>query len=147
MTFERAVPYAFAINLFFFLLVVVFVYLRIGALDDYFMAALLTGAHGVDYNPLMIFVNALYGYALLPWYFVFAEVGWYYVALLWSVFVSFWVIGLVLLLQLERWGALVFAVFVALLASDFYLVCQFTRSASILAAAGKIGRASCRERV
>ncbi len=138
MTFKRAVLYSFAINLFFLLLVLIFGDLRFGAIDDYFMAALLTGAHGVDYNPLMIFVNALYGYALLPWYFVFPEVGWYYVALLWSVFVSFWVIGLVLLLQLERWGALVFAVFVALLASDFYLVCQFTRSASILAAAGML---------
>ena len=139
MPFKRAITYSVAINLFFLALCLIFGDLKFGAIDDYFMAARLTGALGTDYNPHLIFVNAIYGYALLPLYHLFPKIGWYYVGEMFSVFLSFTVIGYVLLQRCgERWGAILAALFTALFASDFYLVVQFTQCASILSAAGML---------
>lgn len=139
MSFKRAITYSAAINLFFLTLCLIFGDLKFGAIDDYFMAARLTGALGTDYNPHLIFVNAIYGYALLPLYHLFPKIGWYYIGEMFSVFLSFTVIGYVLLQRCgERWGAILAALFTALFASDFYLVVQFTQCASILSAAGML---------
>ena len=139
MPFKRATTYSVAINLFFLVLCLIFGDLKFGAIDDYFMAARLTGALGTDYNPHLIFVNAIYGYALLPLYHLFPKIGWYYIGEMFSVFLSFTVIGYVLLQRCgERWGAILAALFTALFASDFYLVVQFTQCASILSAAGML---------
>ena len=139
MPFKRALTYSLAINLFFLALCLFFGDLKFGAIDDYFMAARLTGALGTDYNPHLIFVNAIYGYALLPLYHLFPKIGWYYIGEMFSVFLSFTVIGYVLLQRCgERWGAILATLFTALFASDFYLVVQFTQCASILSAAGML---------
>lgn len=139
MPFKRAITYSVAINLFFLALCLIFGDLKFGAIDDYFMAARLTGALGTDYNPHLIFVNAIYGYALLPLYHLFPKIGWYYIGEMFSVFLSFTVIGYVLLQRCgERRGAILAALFTALFASDFYLVVQFTQCASILSAAGML---------
>lgn len=139
MPFKRALTYSLVINLFFLALCLVFGDLKFGAIDDYFMAARLTGALGTQYNPHLIFVNALYGYALLPLYHLFPTIGWYYIGEMFSVFLSFTVIGYVLLQRCgERWGAILAALFTAMFASDFYLVVQFTQCASILSAAGML---------
>ena len=139
MPFKRAITYSLAINLFFLALCLIFGDLKFGAIDDYFMAARLTGALGTDYKPHLIFVNAIYGYALLPLYHLFPKVGWYYIGEMFSVFLSFTVIGYVLLQRCgERWGAILATLFTALFASDFYLVVQFTQCASILSAAGML---------
>lgn len=139
MPFKRALTISLVINLFFLALCLIFGDLKFGAVDDYFMAARLTGALGTDYNPHLIFVNAIYGYALLPLYHLFPAIGWYYIGEMCSVFLSFTVIGYVLLQRCgERWGAILTALFTALFASDFYLVVQFTQCASILSAAGML---------
>ena len=139
MSLKRAIAYSAAINLFFLALCLIFGDLKFGVIDDYFMAARLTGALGTDYNPHLIFVNAIYGYALLPLYHLFPKIGWYYIGEMFSVFLSFTVIGYVLLQRCgERWGAILAALFTALFASDFYLVVQFTQCASILSAAGML---------
>lgn len=139
MSIKRALIYSFAINLFFLALCLIFGDLKFGAIDDYFMASRLTGALGTDYNPHLIFVNAIYGYTLLPLYHLFPKIGWYYIGEMFSVFLSFTVIGYVLLQRCgERWGAILAALFTALFASDFYLVVQFTQCASILSAAGML---------
>ncbi len=139
MPFKRAVTYSLVINLFFLALCLIFGDVQFGAIDDYFMAARLTGAFGTDYNPHLIFVNAIYGYALLPLYHLFPKIGWYYIGEMFSVFLSFTVIGYVLLQRCgERWGVIFATLFTALFASDFYLVVQFTQCASILSAAGML---------
>ena len=149
MPFKRALLYSAVINLFFLVLCLVFGDIKFGAVDDYFMAAVLTGAHGIDYNPHLLFVNAVYGYALLPLYHLFPKVGWYYIGELLAVFLSFIAIGYVLLRRCgERWGLLLSTLFGAMFASDFYLVIQFTQCASILSAAGMLlfahGLVDCR---
>lgn len=139
MPFKRALTFSLVINLFFLALCLLFGDLKFGAIDDYFMAARLTGALGTDYNPHLIFVNVIYGYALLPLYHLFPTIGWYYIGEMFSVFLSFTVIGYVLLQRCgEHWGAILAALFTALFASDFYLVVQFTQCASILSAAGML---------
>ena len=139
MPLRRALAYSAVINLIFLTLCLVFGDLKFGAIDDYFMAARLTGALGTDYNPHLIFVNAIYGYTLLPLYHLFPKIGWYYIGEMFSVFLSFTVIGYVLLQRCgERWGAILATLFTALFASDFYLVVQFTQCASILSAAGML---------
>ncbi|WP_405336243.1 hypothetical protein [Fibrobacter sp.] len=139
MPFKRTLLYSVAINLFFLALCLVFGDIKFGAIDDYFMAAVLTGAHGTDYNPHLLFVNAIYGYALLPLYHLFPKIGWYYVGEMAAAFVSFTAIGYVLLRRCgERWGLLLATLFTAMFASDFYLVIQFTQCASILSAAGML---------
>ncbi len=103
------------------------------------MAARLTGAFGSEYNPHLIFVNAIYGYALLPLYYLFPKIGWYYIGEIFAVFISFFTIGYVLLRKLgTNWGSLLATLFTAFFASDFYLVVQFTQCASILSAAGML---------
>ncbi|SHL56567.1 hypothetical protein SAMN05720487_11713 [Fibrobacter sp. UWT2] len=149
MPFKRAFLYSVAINLFFLVLCLVFGDIKFGAVDDYFMAAVLTGAHGTDYNPHLLFVNAVYGYALLPLYHLFPKVGWYYIGEMFAVFASFTAVGYVLLRRCgERWGLLLAMLFTAMFASDFYLVIQFTQCASILSAAGMLlfahGLVDCR---
>ena len=139
MLFKRALAYSVVINLVFLGLCLIFGDLKFGAIDDYFMAARLTGALGTEYNPHLIFVNAIYGYALLPLYHLFPKIGWYYIGEIFSVFLSFTVIGYVLLQRCgERWGVILATLFTALFASDFYLVLQFTQCASILSAAGML---------
>ena len=139
MPFKRAITFSLVINLFFLALCLIFGDLKFGAVDDYFMAARLTGALGTEYNPHLIFVNAIYGYALLPLYHLFPKIGWYYIGEMFSVFLSFTAIGYVLLQRCEeRWGAILAALFTAFFASDFYLVVQFTQCASILSAAGML---------
>ena len=139
MPFKRAITFSLVINLFFLALCLIFGDLKFGAVDDYFMAARLTGALGTEHNPHLIFVNAIYGYALLPLYHLFPKIGWYYIGEMFSVFLSFTVIGYVLLQRCEeRWGAILAALFTAFFASDFYLVVQFTQCASILSAAGML---------
>ena len=139
MPIKKALVFSFIINLFFLALCLVFGDLKFGAIDDYFMAARLTGAFGTEYNPHLIFVNAIYGYALLPLYHLFPKIGWYYIGEMFSVFLSFTVIGYVLLQRCgERWGSILATLFTAMFASDFYLVVQFTQCASILSAAGML---------
>lgn len=139
MPFKRTLAYSIVINLFFLGLCLIFGDLKFGAIDDYFMAARLTGALGTDYNPHLIFVNAIYGYALLPLYHLFPKIGWYYIGEMFSVFLSLTVIGYVLLQKCgDRWGAILATLFTAFFASDFYLVVQFTQCASILSAAGML---------
>lgn len=130
---------AVAINLFFLILCLIFGELRYGAMDDYFMAAVLTGAHGTDYNVHMYFVNAIYGYALLPLYHLFPKVGWYYIGEMFSVFLSFTTISYILLKKVgSQWGLFLSVILIAFFASDFYLSVQFTQCAALLTATGML---------
>ena len=139
MPFKRAITYSLIINLFFLALCLIFGDLKFGAVDDYFMAARLTGALGTEYNPHLIFVNAIYGYVLLPLYHLFPTIGWYYIGEMFAVFISLTTIGYVLLQKCgDKWGAILATLFTALFASDFYLVVQFTQCASILSASGML---------
>ena len=112
MPIKKALAFSAVINLFFLILCLIFGDLKFGAIDDYFMAARLTGAFGTEYSPHLIFVNAVYGYALLPLYHLFPTIGWYYIGEMTAVFISFFTIGYVLLRKMRaNWGTLLATLF------------------------------------
>lgn len=128
---------AILINVFFLALCLLFGKLQYGALDDFFMAGVLTGIHGDAYNPHLYFVNALYGYALLPFYHLFPKIGWYYIFEMFGLFVSFVLISYVLIKRVGfNLGVCAAIVLLSMLCSDFYLVVQFTQCAALYSAAG-----------
>ena len=130
---------AIVINLLFLAICLCFGKLQYGALDDFFLAGVLTGIHGDAYNPHLYFVNALYGYALLPLYHLFPKIGWYYIGEMTGVFTSFVLISYVLIKRIGlSWGLCVTAILLSVLCSDFYLVVQFTQCAALYTVAGFI---------
>lgn len=137
--FAKNLAIATALNLFFMALCFYFGIARYGALDDYFMGAILSGAFGDAPDTHLFFVNTLYAKLLVPFYKVFPQVGWYYISLVAAVFVSFSTITFLLLKKLGlRMGVLVSIAFIALFCEDQYLVVQFTQAASMLGAAGML---------
>jgi len=139
MISKRALLISSTVNLYFLGLCIVFGDLRFAAIDDIFMSGILSGIYGNGYNVHLTFVNALYGYCLLPLYHLFPKINWYYIGEMASVFISLTTIGYIIINKVgEKWGSIFTAVFIALCASDFYLAVQFTQCASILSAAGML---------
>lgn len=135
----RKILYSLGINLFFLALCLIFGDLKFGAIDDYFMAARVSGALGTNYEPLLVFVNAIYGFLLIPFYKLFPALGWYYILEMASVFISFTTISYILISKMgTKFGVLLSALFSALFAKDFYLTVQFTQCASLLSATGML---------
>ena len=111
----------------------------LGLADDYFMARILEGAYGDSYNVRMVFVNVIYGYALLPLYYLFPKIGWYYIGEIFAVFISFTTVSYVTIKKMGlQWGSIFSALLVACFARDFYLTVQFTQCAAALGAAGMV---------
>jgi hypothetical protein len=128
-----------ALNTFFLLLCILFGRFVYGAIDDFFMAGILSGIYGGENNVHLTFVNVLYGYVLLPLYHVFPKIGWYFIGEIAAVFVSFAIICFVLIKKTnEIWGTILSILFVSAAGRDHYLVMQFTQCASILSAAGML---------
>ena len=139
MSNKRSLFISCAVNLYFLGLCIIFGDLRFAAIDDIFMSGILSGMYGNGYNTHLTFVNALYGYCLLPLYYLIPKINWYYIGEMASVFISLTIVGYVIIKKVgEKWGAIFMAIFVALCASDFYLAVQFTQCASILSAAGML---------
>lgn len=135
--FKSALLISLGINVFIFSLCLFSGELRFGALDDYFMARILEGAYGNNYNVHMVFVNVLYGYILLPLYHFFPKICWYYIGELFAIFISFIVVDFVVIKKLGfQWGSVFALIISTAFATDYYLVTQFTQCASALSAAG-----------
>lgn len=130
---------SFLINLYFLGLCIAFGDLRFDAVDDIFMSGILSGMYGNGYNVHLTFVNALYGYCLLPLYHLFPKINWYYIGEMASVFISLTIVGYIVINKVgEKWGAILVTAIVALCASEFYLAIQFTKCAAMLSAAGML---------
>ena len=131
---------ALAINLFILLICMLFgEKFYLGVYDDYFMARILEGAYGDTYNVRMVFVNVLYGYVLLPLYYLFPKIGWYYIGEIFAVFISFTTVSYVTIKKLGlQWGSIFSTLLIACFARDFYLTAQFTQCAAALGAAGML---------
>ncbi len=135
---KTATVYTLSINLFFLGLCLVFGNLRFGAIDDLFMSGILSGIYGEN-NVHLTFVNTLYGYCLLPLYYVFPRINWYYIGEMSSIFISLTIAGYIVIRKAgEKWGPILTMALVALCASDYYLVMQFTQCAAMLSAVGML---------
>ena len=93
---------AVGINLIFFLLIVFFCDMKYEVSDDFIMASIMSGAYGDAPNPQMIFVNVIIGYLLLPLYYLFPQISWYFVAEVFLIFVSSTTVTYVLFEKLEK---------------------------------------------
>ena len=139
MVDKKALLFSFTINLFFLALCLIYGNQRFAAIDDCFMAGILSGIYGEGYNVHLTFVNAIYGYCLLPLYHLFPKVSWYYMGEMASVFVSFTVIVYILIKKTGlRWGSLLAMLLLLLCANDYYLAVQFTQCAAVLSATGML---------
>lgn len=135
----RNISVALAINAIFLALCLSIHHLRFAAIDDYFMAGILSGVYGNEYNVHLPFVNAIYAYCLLPLYHLFPKICWYYIGELVSVFISLTCIAFLLIKIVGiRWGVVFGTLFVAVCAKDLYVTVQFTLCAEILSATGML---------
>lgn len=138
-TKKYAICCTIVVNIFFLALCLSFGIQRFGAADDYFMARILEGVYGNEYNIHLVFVNVVYGYVLLPLYHLFPKIGWYYIGELFLVFLALNTITYVVIRRVGLcWGLIVSMLLVAAFATDYYLVVQFTYCGIILTAAGML---------
>lgn len=128
----------FCINIFFFALFAVLGVFRYGALDDYFMSTVLTGAYGSEFDPHLVFVNGALAYCLMPLYYLFPSVGWFYIFQMASIFGSFTLFSYCLIKQLGFRLGVPLAVLLSSVAIEFYASVSFTICAPLLAASGAI---------
>lgn len=127
---------ALCLNLLFLLLCLGVGGIHVGSLDDYFMSAVITGAYGGEFDPHILFVNGAYAYFLKPFYWLFPNVGWYYIFQLISVFAAFTVFAFFVLRQVGGRLGIALSVFIlASLASDLYMNVAFTQCAAAATAA------------
>lgn len=128
---------AFALNTFFLLLVLVFCDIKYEVSDDFVMASILSGAYGTAPNPQMIFVNVIIGYLLLPLYYLFPMVSWYFIAEISLVFLSSVIITFLLFEKLEKNKAWMLSIiFILFFTNDAYILIQFTKTAMFAVMAG-----------
>ena len=110
--------------------------IHVGSLDDYFMSAVITGGYGGEFDTHTLFVNGVYAYFLKPFYWLFPNVGWYYIFQLFFLYASFTVFTFFMLRQIGGRLGMALSVFVlASLASDLYLHVAFTQCAAATTAA------------
>lgn len=126
------------INSLFLVLFAMFGVVRYGALDDYFMSIVLTGAYGFVFDPHLVFVNGALAYCLMLLYYLFPSVGWFYIFQMASIFGSFTLFSYCLIRQLGFRLGVPLAVLLSSVAIEFYASVSFTICAPLLAASGAI---------
>ena len=129
---------ALCINVFFLVLFTFLGVFRYGALDDYFMSTVLTGTYGSEFDPHLVFVNGALAYCLMPLYYLFPSVGWFYIFEMASIFGAFTLFSYCLIKQLGLRLGIPLAVLLNAVAIEFYASVSFTICAPLLAASGAI---------
>ena len=129
---------ALCINVFFFAAFAVLGVFRYGALDDYFMATVLTGAYGSEFDPHLVFVNGALAYCLKPLYYLFPSVGWFYIFEMATIFGAFTLFSYCLIRQQGFRLGTPLTVLLSSVAIEFYATVSFTICAPLLAASGAI---------
>ena len=133
---KKTLPLAIAIALLFGILYAFLGVIRYGSLDDYFMATVLNGAYGSEFDSHLVFVNAVIAYLLYPLMIIFPKVGWFYIIEMGSIFASFTVFSFFLIRQTGLRIGIPLAFLLSSLSLDFYAQVSFTQCAALLVAAG-----------
>ena len=130
---------AILLNSVFLMLVLVFCEIKYETSDDYIMAAIMSGAYSGTPNPHMIYINIIWGYILLPFYYFIPQLSWYLVSQLIVCFFSFTTITYVLLKRLDTILALMLStLFITFFSDDVYIMVQFTKTAIVAVMAGSV---------
>ena len=107
--------------------------------DDFIMSTIISGAYGNGYNPHLMFINVIWGYMLLPFYYLMPKISWYLVAQLLVCLLSFILVSYMLLEKLEKPIAILFIIILlTFFADDAYILVQFTKTAMIAVVGGGI---------
>ena len=131
--------WAIGLNLTFLISILLFCDIKYEVSDDFVMSTIISGAYGNGYNPHLMFINILWGYLLLPFYYLCPSISWYLIAQLLLCFLSFTVVSYMLLERLERPIAFLFiVVLLTIFADDAYILVQFTKTAMIAVMGGGI---------
>lgn len=128
---------SFLLNVVFLILCLGIGGLHYGCIDDYFMASVVSGAYGGNFDAHTLFVNGAYAYFLRPFYAVFPKIGWYSIFELIGVFVAFTSATYTLLRnQCGKLNVSVAVFLLACVSPAFYLQLGFTQCAAAMTAAG-----------
>lgn len=130
---------AILINVLFLSSILLFCDIKYEVSDDFVMAAIMSGAYGDAPNPHMIFVNILWGYLMLPFYYLFPNVSWYLIFQLGLIFVSLILVSYMVLKKMNRPMAfLLIVILLTFFADDAYILVQFTKTAMLAVMGGGI---------
>ena len=77
--------WAIILNVAFFLSILLMCDIKYEVSDDFIMSTVISGAYGNGYNPHLMFINIIWGYMLLPFYYLMPKISWYLVAQLFSL--------------------------------------------------------------
>ena len=127
------------LNVFFLTLVLIFCEIKYETSDDNIMSAIIAGAYGGSPNPHMIYINILWGYFLMPFYYLIPNVSWYLIFQLLLCFFSFTAVTYLLLRRLDIvMGLMLSILFITFFSDDAYIVVQFTKTAILAVMAGSV---------
>lgn len=130
---------AVMINTVFILSILLFCDIKYEVSDDFVMSAIMSGAYGNQPNPHLIFINILWGYLLLPFYYIFPKIGWYLIFQLLLCFSSLTLVSYMLFQKLDRTMAMMASVLLlTVFGSDAYVLVQFTKTAMLAVMGGGI---------
>lgn len=130
---------AVVMNITFLVLVLLFCEVKYETSDDYIMSAIMAGDFGDKPNPHLIFINIIWGYLLLPFYYILPKLSWYLIFQLLLCFLSFTAVSYVLLKKLDVMMAfLISFFFIIIYSNDAYIVVQFTKTAILAVMSGSV---------
>lgn len=130
---------AILVNVLFLISILLFCDIKYEVSDDFVMAAIMSGAYGDAPNPHMIFINILWGYLMLPFYYLFPNVSWYLIFQLGLILISLVLVSYMLLKKLNRPMAfLLIIILLTFFADDAYILVQFTKTAMLAVMGGGI---------
>lgn len=128
-----------SVNAIFFACILFLCDIKYEVSDDFVMASIISGAYGNGYNPHLIFINVIWGYLLLPFYYLFPGVSWYLIAQLMLCLFSFTLISYMFFERLSRcMGGVLVVLLLVFLGDDVYILVQFTKTASLAVMGGGI---------
>ena len=128
---------AAGINLVFLLSILLFCDIKYETSDDFLMASIMSGAFGGEPNPHMIFINIIWGYILLPFYYLNSHISWYLIAQILLCFASCTIFSYMLLEKSDKKPAvLLIVLLLTFFADDVYVLVQFTKTAVLAVMAG-----------
>lgn len=130
---------AILINVLFLSSILLFCDIKYEVSDDFVMASIMSGAYGDAPNPHMIFVNILWGYLMLPFYYLFPNVSWYLIFQLGLIFVALVLVSYMILKKMKRsMGLLLIVILLTFFADDAYILVQFTKTAMLAVMGGGV---------
>ncbi len=130
---------AILVNVLFLTSILLFCDIKYEVSDDFVMAAIMSGAYGNAPNPHMIFINILWGYLMLPFYYLFPNVSWYLIFQLGLIFVSLVLVSYMILKRSNRPMAfLLIIILLTFFADDAYILVQFTKTAMLAVMGGGV---------